>query len=97
MLAALILWMLRRCARQRSQSGKLLALAVIGTLAVQTVFSVALNLGFVAFTAQLPLVTGNLHSVVDCALIGLALAAFRSETVLRDTVPLPEAPGRETA
>ena len=61
-LAALFLWMLRRCACQRSQSGELLALAVVGTLAVQSVFAVALNLGFVLFSAQLPLVTGNLHS-----------------------------------
>lgn len=97
-LAALFLWMLRRCAYQRSQSGKLLALAVVGTLAVQSVFAVVLNLGFVLFTAQLPLVTGNLHSVVDCALIGLALSAFRSESILRDAAaPAPETLEKETA
>ena len=97
-LAALLLWILRRCARQRSQSGKLLALAVAGTLAVQSAFAVVLNLGFVLFSAQLPLVTGNLHSVADCALIGLALSAFRSESILRDTVvPVPQAPQKETA
>ena len=97
-LAALLLWILRRCACQRSQSGKLLALAVVGTLAVQSAFAVVLNLGFVLFSAQLPLVTGNLHSVVDCALIGLALAAFRSESILRDTaMPVFQAPQKETA
>ena len=97
-LAALLLWILRRCARQRSQSGKLLALAVVGTLAVQSAFAVVLNLGFVLFSAQLPLVTGNLHSVVDCALIGLALSAFRSESILRETVvPVPQTPEKETA
>ena len=96
-LAVLFAWMLRRCACQRSQSGKLLALAVVGTLAVQSVFAVVLNLGFVLFSAQLPLVTGNLHSVVDCALIGLSLAAFRSESVLRDAAPVPEACQREPA
>ena len=97
-LAALFLWMLRRCACQRSQSGKLLALAVVGTLAVQSVFAVVLNLGFVLFSAQLPLVTGNLHSVVDCALIGLAQSAFRSESILRDTaVPVPRTPQTQTA
>ena len=97
-LAALFLWMLRRCACQRSQSGKLLALAVVGTLAVQSLFAVMLNLGFVLFTAQLPLVTGNLHSVVDCALIGLALSAFRSESILRDAAaPAPETLEKETA
>ena len=96
-LAALLVWMLRRCACQKGQSGRLLALAVILTLAMQSAFAAALNLGFVAFTAQLPLVTGNLHSVADCALIGLALAAFRSEAVLRDAAPLPQIPQRETA
>ena len=97
-LAALLLWILRRCACQRSQSGKLLALAVVGTLAVQSAFAVVLNLGFVLFSAQLPLVTGNLHSVADCALIGLALSAFRSESILRDTVvPVPQTPEKETA
>ena len=96
-LAALLLWMMRRCACQRSQSGKLLALAAVGTLAMQSVFAVALNLGFVAFTAQLPLVTGNLHSVADCALIGLALAAFRSETLLRDGVPACQTLQKEIA
>lgn len=95
-LAALFLWMLRRCACQRSQSGKLLALAVVGTLAAQSVFAAVLNLGFVLFSAQLPLVTGNLHSVVDCALIGLALSVFRSETLLRDTAaPVPQIPEKE--
>ena len=64
---------------------------------MQTVFAVVLNLGFVLFSAQLPLVTGNLHSVVDCALIGLSLAAFRSESVLRDAAPVPEACQREPA
>ena len=97
-LAALLLWILRRCACQRSQSGKLLALAVVGTLAVQSAFAVVLNLGFVLFSAQLPLVTGNLHSVADCALIGLALSAFRSESILRDTaMPVFQAPQKETA
>ena len=97
-LAALLLWILRRCACQRSQSGKLLALAVVGMLAVQSAFAVVLNLGFVLFSAQLPLVTGNLHSVADCALIGLALSAFRSESILRDTaMPVFQAPQKETA
>ena len=42
-LAVLLLWMLRRCACQQSQSGKLLALAVVLTLAVQSAFAAALN------------------------------------------------------
>ena len=64
----------------------------------QRAFAAALNLGFVLFSAQLPLVTGNLHSMVDCALIGLALSAFRSESILRDAVvPVPRPPQTQTA
>ena len=64
----------------------------------QRAFAAALNLGFVLFSAQLPLVTGNLHSMVDCALIGLALSAFRSESILRDAAaPAPETLEKETA
>ena len=68
-----------------------------GGSSARSVFAAVLNLGFVLFSAQLPLVTGNLHSVVDCALIGLALSAFRSETLLRDTAaPVPQIPEKET-
>ena len=97
-LAILLLWMLRRCARQSGQSGQLVVLAVVLTLALQSVFAAVLNLGFVLFGAQLPLVTGNLHSVVDCALIGLALSVFRAESILRDgAAPVPQALEKETA
>ena len=97
-LAVLLLWMLRRCARQGRQSGQLVALAVVLTLALQSIFAVVLNLGFVLFGAQLPLVTGNLHSVVDCALIGLALSVFRAESILRDAAaPVPQALEKEIA
>ena len=94
-LAALFVWMLRRCACQRSQSGKLLALAAVLALVWQTAFAVTLNLGFVASSAQLPLVTGNLHSVADCALIGLALAVFRSASIAGDSGAPQPAPAAE--
>ena len=79
--------MVRRCLRQRDRAAGLLALAALLPLGLQTVFAVMLNLGFVAFSAQIPLLTGNLHSIVDCALLGAALSVFRSETILRDTAP----------
>lgn len=86
-LAGLLCWMVRRCLRQRDWAAGLLALAALLPLGLQTVFAVMLNLGFVAFSAQIPLLTGNLHSIVDCALLGAALSVFRSETILRDTAP----------
>ena len=42
------------------------------------------NLGFVFFLSHLPLVSGNLHTVIDMALIGLVLSVFRGGRVLRD-------------
>lgn len=80
-LAALLVWLLLRCLRQKSQLGRMVALAVVMTLAGQAVISAALNLGFVLFSAELPLVVGNLHTVLDMGLIGLALSVFRGDSV----------------
>ncbi|MCI9011852.1 MAG: hypothetical protein HFF92_05560, partial [Oscillibacter sp.] len=43
---------------------------------------------FVLFSASLPLVVGNFQTVVDMALIGLALSVFRGNSIAR------EGPGR---
>lgn len=86
-VAALLAWLLVRCLRQKQQLGRLAALAVVLSLGLETLFSAALNLGFVFFSAHLPLVVGNLHTVLDMALIGLALSVFRGGSVLRDEPP----------
>ena len=83
-IVVLLVWLLVRTLRQRQQLGRLVALAVVLSLGLETLFSAALNLGFVLFPAHLPLVVGNLHTVIDMALIGLALSVFRGERVLRD-------------
>lgn len=83
-ITALLVWLLVRCLRQRQQLGRLIALAVVLSLGLETLFSAALNLGFVFFSAHLPLVVGNLHTVIDMAIIGLALSVFRGGGVLRD-------------
>lgn len=81
-LAALLGWLLLRCLRQRSRLGQMLALAVVLTLGIQAVFSVVLNLGFVLWSAEFPLVVGNLHTVLDMGLIGLALSVFRGDAAV---------------
>lgn len=86
-IAALLVWLLVRCLRQRQQLGRLTALAVVLSLGLETLFSAALNLGFVLFSSHLPLVVGNLHTVLDMALIGLALSVFRGSSILRDELP----------
>ena len=80
-VAGLLLWLLWKCLRQRNQAGRLVALSVIAPLALQTVFSVMQNLGYVLFSASMPLVTGNLPTVVTMGLMGLALSVFRQEPI----------------
>ena len=57
------------------------------SLGLETLFSAALNLGFVMFSSHLPLIVGNLHTVLDLALIGLALSVFRGGSILRNEPP----------
>ncbi len=86
-IAALLVWLLIRCLRQKQQLGRLTALAVVMSLGLETLFSAALNLGFVMFSSHLPLIVGNLHTVLDLALIGLALSVFRGGSILRNEPP----------
>lgn len=83
-LAVLLLWLLVKGLRQSYLPGRLVVLAVTLTLGFQTLFSAALNFGFVLFSASLPLVVGNFQTVVDMALIGLALSVFRGDSVARE-------------
>ena len=82
-VAGLVLWLLWKCLRQKNQAGRLVALSVIVPLGLQAVFSVMQNLGYLLFSASMPLVTGNLPTVVFMGLIGLALSVFREDTIAR--------------
>lgn len=88
-LAVLLLWLLVKGLRQKYLPGRFVVLAVVITLAVQLLFSVALNLGFVLFSASLPLVVGNLQTVLDMALIGLALSVFRGDSIAQEESESP--------
>ena len=90
-LAVLLLWLLMKGLRQSYLPGRLVVLAVVLTLGFQTLLSAALNFGFVLFSASMPLVVGNLQTVADMALIGLALSVFRGDSVAREEPcgPLP--------
>lgn len=90
-LAALLVWLLVRGIKQKHQLGRLVVVAVSLTLGFQLLFSVILNSGMVLFGAHLPLVVGNLHTVMDMALTGLALSVFRGSSIARET---QAAPGR---
>lgn len=90
-LAGLLLWLLVKGLRQSYLPGRLAVLAVVLTLGLETLFSTALNLGFLLFSASMPLVVGNLQTVIDMALIGLALSVFRGDSIAREEPcgPLP--------
>ena len=88
-LAVLLLWLLVKGLRQKYLPGRFVVLAVVITLAVQLLFSVALNLGFVLFSASLPLVVGNLQTVLDMVLIGLALSVFRGDSIAQEESESP--------
>lgn len=88
-LGVLFLWLLVKGLRQSYLPGRLVVLAVTLTLGLQTLFSAALNFGFVLFSASLPLVVGNFQTVVDMALIGLALSVFRGDSIAREEPAKP--------
>ena len=83
-LTALLVWLFCRCLRQRSRLGQLVVLAVGMILLGEALCSAAWNLGFTFITADFPLVIGNLHTVLVMGLIGLALSAFRGDSIARE-------------
>ena len=93
-LTALFVWILVKGLRQTYLPGRFVVLAAVITLAAQRVLSTALNLGFVLFSASLPLVVGNLQTVLDMALIGLTLSVFRGESITREEPDAPPLPRR---
>ena len=82
-VAGLLLWLLWKSLRQRNQAGRLIALSVVVPLGLQTAFSVAQNLGYMLFSSSMPLVTGNLPTVVAIGLVGLVLSVFREDSSAR--------------
>ena len=88
-LTALFVWILVKGLRQTYLPGRFVVLAAVITLAAQLVLSTALNLGFVLFSASLPLIVGNFQTEVDMALIGLALSVFRGDSIARENPVRP--------
>lgn len=78
----LMLWLLYRCLKQKSQLGRLVVLAVLLVLGGQIVLSLVLNSGIVLWGVELPLLVGNIHTVLDMGLIGLALSVFRGDAAV---------------
>lgn len=83
-VAGTLAWVLVKCLRQKNELGRLISLAVVLTLGLQAVSSLLLNLGYPFTSGTFPLLVGNLHSILDMGLLGLALSVFRQEKM-----PLP--------
>lgn len=82
--AVLMSLLVYRCFKHKSQLGKVVVLAVVITLLMQGLCSVAWNLGFTLFSAAFPMVVGNLNTVINMWLIGLALSVFRGARIAQD-------------
>lgn len=83
--AVLMLWLLLRCTKQKSQLGRLIVIAVVMSLFVQAVVSIAWNMGFALLSASFPFIIGNLNTVLNMGLIGLALSVFRGDSIARNS------------
>ncbi|WP_343208691.1 permease prefix domain 1-containing protein [Anaerolentibacter hominis] len=80
-LIGLIVWAGVKCRRQANDLGRMVSVAIILSIGVQTAVSLAMNLGFVLFRASCPFVMGNLQTVVNMVLMGVLLSVFRQEKV----------------
>lgn len=83
-LAALLL--LRRVARLRSRTGKLLALSALLPLLLQGVFYLLFNLGYFPWVPlSLPFLSfGVAYLLLNSLLMGVLLSVFRMDALLRD-------------
>lgn len=81
-MTALAFWLAGKCLRQ--SAGRFLVLSVVMVFLCRIICSVLCNMGCMLIAAGFPMLTGNLQSMIDMGLIGLALSVFRGGSVLRD-------------
>ena len=85
---AFFLWLLWKTIHLRQTLGRAVCLAALTTLTIQAAGSLSLTLGVPVLPGGFPLVVGNVNTVVDMLLIGLALSALR-DGGLPETAPVP--------
>lgn len=78
-LAALLIICAMKCMHTKNALGGIVSLSILLTLAVPAALSVAANLGYILALPGCPFLAGNLHSIFDLALLGIALSVFRQE------------------
>lgn len=88
-MTVLVVWLLARGLRQTHRLGRMVVLAVGLTMGLRLLLSTAMNLGFILFNVTFPMLNGNTYTVVDMALIGLALSVFRGDSIAREEYTPP--------
>ena len=87
-LAALFVFMLIKCLRMKNELGGLLTLSLSIALGLRIAFYIAYNLGYSFLLTECPLLSGNLHTIIDMGLIGVMLSVFRQERLPEMTIPV---------
>lgn len=82
----LIIFLLSRCLKQKCYLGKWVVFSVVITLSLQAGCSILWSFGYTLVDASFPLIVGNLNTLINMFLIGLALSVFRGEHIFRDSV-----------
>lgn len=83
--AAVAILIVYRCMRQRDGLGRAVVLAVLVTLCVQAAVSTLWCLGYTVAGAEFPYFGGAAGTVLGMGITGLALSAFRGESL--DSAP----------
>ena len=86
----LVIWLLSRCLKQKSCFGKWVTLSVLIMLFLQACCSVIWSFGVPLINTAFPLMVGNVNTVLDLWLIGVALCVFRGESIFRDAAYPPQ-------
>lgn len=89
---ALAAALLVKALRLRNGCGSFLALSAALTLGLQALAATVQNLGFVMVSVSMPLLSGNLHTVVTLALLGMVLSALRQAALPEEDPRAAESP-----
>ena len=87
----LLVLLLVRTAKLRNPLGRMLCVPAGVILAMQLTFGLLYQAGIFPLSAPLPFISGNLYTVLDAALLGLALSTLR-QSACPESVPRRKQP-----
>ncbi len=89
--AALLVILLVRTAKLQNPLGRLLCVPAGVSLAMQLTLGLLYQAGVFPLSAPLPFISGNLYTVLDAALLGLALSTLR-QSACPEPIPRSKQP-----